>query len=63
MTNTEISGIFETVNAFELDDAAEITVVMSRDELDALLSIDDAWAARTTIHERPTRTMSAVKVA
>jgi hypothetical protein len=63
MSNTEVSGIFESVDTFELDDAAEITVVMSRDELNALLSIDDAWAGRATIHERPTRTMSAVKVA
>lgn len=63
MSNTEASGIFESINMFELDDAAEITVVMSRDELDALLSIDDALASRTNVHERPTRMMSAVKVA
>lgn len=62
MSNNEVSGIFESVNTFELDDAAEITVVMSRAELDALLSIDEAWRARATIHERQTVTMNAVKV-
>lgn len=63
MSNTEVSGIFESVDTFELDDAAEITVVMSRAELDALLGIDQAWASRANVHERPTQKMLAVKVA
>lgn len=63
MSNNEVSRIFESVNTYKLDDVAEITVVMSRAELDALLSIDDACRARASIHERPTVTMNTVKVA
>ena len=55
--------ILELVSDFELDDIADLTIVMSRDELDLILSIDAACAGRAGIHDRPTVVMGAVKVA
>ncbi len=55
--------ILELVSDFELDDLAEITVVISKKELETILSIDAAYAGRAQVHERPTVTMAAVKVA
>lgn len=52
-----------TSDEFELDDLMDVTIVMSPEEREAILAIDAAFSARSTPNERPTITMSAVKVA
>lgn len=53
--------ILELVSEFELDDVADLTIVMSRKELETILAIDAAHARRDALHERPTITMPAIK--
>ncbi len=47
---------------FELDDASDLTVVMSAQEREAILAVDAAFADRAPVNERPTVVMAAVKV-
>lgn len=46
---------------FDVDAAADITIVMSRKELETILAIDEAHARRAFAHEHPTVTMLAVR--
>lgn len=55
--------ILELVSDFELDEVTDLTIVMSRKELETILSIDAAYASRAEVHNRPTVVMGAVKVA
>ncbi len=54
--------ILELCTDFELDDVTELTIVMSKHEVDAILAIDAMHAARDSVHMRPTITMNAVKI-
>jgi hypothetical protein len=61
-----VRPILELVSDLELDDLADLTIVMSKKELETILSIDAAHAAhaaRAEVHDRPTVTMKVVKVA
>lgn len=53
-------NVLQLCTDFELDDLADVTIVMSKEELDAILSIDSACEGRFSNHERPTTRMLAV---
>lgn len=60
--NTEAKRFLELVSDDEIDDLAELTIVMSSEELEMILAIDAAHASREATHQRPTLTMPAVKM-
>lgn len=63
MKMNEDYTLLELCTDDELDDMLDLTIVMSRKELETILSIDLAHAERDEIHVRPTVTIPAVKIA
>ena len=60
--NTSASAILELCTDFELDDVTDLTIVISKKELETILAIDAAHGEREARHIRPTVQMPAVKV-
>jgi len=56
------NSLLELVTDSELDEAAEVTLVMSAKELQAILAIDAAHAIRDEVYTRPTVAMPVVKI-